>query len=189
MALTNNPQYAQRMELLRSHGVTRDPSLMTEKNPAPWCYEQSELGYNYRMTDIQAALGISQIAKLNQFVARRRELAARYDALLSDLPLRLPLADRQNQSSWHLYIVRLYLSRIALSHREVFDRLRSANISVNLHYMPVYLQPYYRAFGFAPGYCPEAESYCAEAISLPLYPDLSEQDQDYVVAILRRVLL
>jgi UDP-4-amino-4,6-dideoxy-N-acetyl-beta-L-altrosamine transaminase len=186
--VTNRDDLAARLQRLRSHGITRDARLMVEKSPGPWHYEQIELGYNFRMTDIQAALGASQMSRLEAFVGRRRDLAARYSSLLTDLPLRLPVQDSRAQSSWHLYVVRLRLDRIRRSHREVFDALRAAGIGVNLHYIPVHLQPYYRALGFAPGYCPEAERYHGEAISLPLYPGLSERDQDYIVVTLRQLI-
>lgn len=186
--VTNRDDLAERLRRLRSHGITRDPGLVSVQNPGPWYYEQIELGYNYRMTDIQAALGASQMERLHQFVAHRTELAARYSDLLADLPLQLPVQDPRAQSSWHLYVVRLQLDRIGRSHREVFDALRQADIGVNLHYIPVYLQPYYRALGFAPGHCLEAERYYSEAISLPLYPGLAEADQDYIAATLRRLL-
>jgi UDP-4-amino-4,6-dideoxy-N-acetyl-beta-L-altrosamine transaminase len=188
MALTKDRRLADAMVMLRSHGITRDASVMTEKDPGPWYYEQLELGYNYRMTDIQAALGASQMTQMESFVTRRRELAARYDALLADLPLQLPVQDAQAQSSWHLYVVRLRLNKIGPSHRQVFEALRAAGIGVNLHYIPVHLQPYYRALGFAEGYCPEAECYYGEAISLPLYPALSEANQDYIATTLRVLL-
>lgn len=188
MVLTNRDDLAERLRRLRSHGITRDQGLMHAANSGPWHYEQLELGYNYRMTDIQAALGISQMDRLDAFVTRRRELAARYSTLLADLPLRLPHQDMRAESSWHLYVVRLDLCAIRSSHREVFEALRGAGIGVNLHYIPVHLQPYYRSLGFASGHCPEAERYHGEAISLPLYPGLTEADQDYIAATLRRLL-
>lgn len=186
--VTNHDDLAARLQRLRSHGITRDASVMVEKNPGPWYYEQLELGYNYRMTDIQAALGASQMTRLGGFVARRRELAARYDHLLADLPLQLPVQDARAQSSWHLYVVRLHLDEIGRSHRQVFEALRQAGIGVNMHYIPVHLQPYYRALGFAEGHCPEAERHYGEAISLPLYPALSEANQDYIATTLRDLL-
>lgn len=188
VVVTNRDDLADRLRRLRSHGITRDHLLMHETDPSPWHYEQLELGFNYRMTDIQAALGASQMDRLDAFVTRRRELAARYSTQLADLPLRLPSQDARAESSWHLYVIRLDLSKIRLSHREVFDALRNAGIGVNLHYIPVYLQPYYRALGFAPSHCPEAERYHGEAISLPIYPRLSKADQDYIVATMRRLL-
>lgn len=186
--VTNRDDLAARLLRLRSHGITRDASVMVEKNSGPWYYEQLELGYNYRMTDIQAALGASQMTRLEAFVGRRRELAARYDKLLADLPLQLPVQDARARSSWHLYVVRLRLCEIGRTHRQVFEALRAAGIGVNLHYIPVHLQPYYRALGFAEGYCPEAERYYGEAISLPLYPALSEANQDYIATTLQDLL-
>ncbi|NWD47606.1 DegT/DnrJ/EryC1/StrS family aminotransferase, partial [Pseudomonas gingeri] len=145
-------------------------------------------GFNYRMTDLHAALGLSQMSRIDEFVARRRELAARYDRLLAVLPLTLPFNQPGADSAWHLYVVRLRLEHIQVTQREVFDDLRGAGIGVNLHYIPVHLQPYYQEQGFALGDFPEAERYFGEAISLPLFPDLTEDQQDYVVAQLDRVL-
>lgn len=188
MALTNNDELAQRMALLRSHGITRDPAQMRRAPEGPWYYEQIDLGYNYRMTDIHAALGLSQLGRLEEFIARRNQLAKRYDALLKDSPLQLPTVDSDVRSAFHLYVVRLKQDSLKQSHREIFDALRAQNIGVNLHYMPVHLQPYYRKLGFGPGLCPEAERHATEAISLPLYPALTEDDQDRVVAALHSVL-
>jgi UDP-4-amino-4,6-dideoxy-N-acetyl-beta-L-altrosamine transaminase len=188
MVLTNDPDLAAHLQRLRSHGMTRDPAQMDEASHGPWYYQQVELGFNYRMTDIQAALGLSQLAKLAAFIARRRYLAERYGRLLEGLPLRLPSAQPQAESAWHLYVVRLRLDRIAASHRQVFEGLREAGIGVNLHYIPVHLQPYYRDLGFAPGAFPEAERYYREAISLPMFPGLTDEQQDEVVAQLRAQL-
>ncbi|PWR25734.1 UDP-4-amino-4,6-dideoxy-N-acetyl-beta-L-altrosamine transaminase [Zavarzinia aquatilis] len=185
MALTRDPALAARMDLLRSHGITRDPALMSHAPDGPWYYQQVDLGYNYRMTDIQAALGLSQMTRLGDYVARRRLLARRYDRLLAGLPLRVPFQHGDGESAWHLYIVRL---DPALDRRAVFEALRAAGIGVNLHYIPVHTQPYYAAKGFAPGDFPEAERYYAEAISLPLYPGLTEAMQDEVIAALRRAV-
>jgi dTDP-4-amino-4,6-dideoxygalactose transaminase len=148
-----------------------------------------ELGFNYRITDLQAALGLSQLNKLDGFIERRRELAARYDRLLAYLPLTLPSAQPEAESAWHLYVVRLQPERINLSHRQVFEGLRAAGIGVNLHYIPLHLQPYYRDLGFAEGDFPQAERYYAEAISLPMFPLLSDEQQDFVVEQLRRLVL
>ncbi|MDE1164324.1 MAG: UDP-4-amino-4,6-dideoxy-N-acetyl-beta-L-altrosamine transaminase [Pseudomonas sp.] len=188
MVLTNRPELAEHLQRLRSHGMTRDPAQMDQPSHGPWYYQQVELGFNYRMTDIQAALGLSQLGKLDAFIARRRYLAERYGTLLADLPLTLPAAQPQAQSAWHLYVVRLKLERLNVSHREVFEALRGAGIGVNLHYIPVHLQPYYRDQGFAPGDFPEAEAYYAQAISLPMFPALSDEQQDQVIAQLRHLL-
>lgn len=188
MVLTNRPEMAARLRRLRSHGITNDPEQMSEPSHGPWYYQQQELGFNYRMTDLQAALGLSQMARLDEFIARRRELAARYDRLLADLPLTLPTAQPGAESALHLYVIRLQLAKIARSHREVFEGLRDAGLGVNLHYIPVHLQPYYQQQGFAVGDFPQAEGYYGEAFSLPLYPDLTEEQQDYVIAQLRRLV-
>ncbi|MBT2294233.1 UDP-4-amino-4,6-dideoxy-N-acetyl-beta-L-altrosamine transaminase [Pseudomonas fluorescens] len=188
MVLTNRPELAQRLQRLRSHGMTRDADQMTEPSHGPWYYQQVELGFNYRMTDLQAALGLSQLNKLDGFIARRRELAARYHRLLGGLPLTLPGLQPDAESAWHLYVVRLQLDGITLSHLQVFEGLRAAGIGVNLHYIPVHLQPYYRDLGFATGDFPQAERYYSEAISLPMFPSLSDEQQDYVVEQLRRLL-
>jgi UDP-4-amino-4,6-dideoxy-N-acetyl-beta-L-altrosamine transaminase len=188
MVLTNDARLAERLQRLRSHGMTRDPAQMDEVSHGPWYYQQVELGYNYRMTDIQAALGHSQLSKLDAFIARRRYLAERYGQLLSDLPLNLPGAQAQAQSAWHLYVVRVQTDQLAVTHRQIFEGLRAAGIGVNLHYIPVHLQPYYREQGFAAGDFPEAEHYYAQAISLPMFPALTEDQQDEVISALRQQL-
>lgn len=180
MALTNDPDLADRMALFRSHGVTRAPEKMSKAPDGPWYYEQIALGLNYRMTDVQAALGISQFDRLDEYVERRRKLAARYDDLLSDLPLRPQHQPNECHSAYHLYVVRLDLESTAATHRKVFEGMREHGVGVNLHYIPVHLQPYYRAFGFAPGDYPNAEAYYTEAFSLPLFPTFSQADQDKV---------
>lgn len=186
MALTNDAALAQAMALLRSHGMTRDPALMTHAPDGPWYYQQVALGFNYRMTDVQAALGLSQLQRLAPYVQRRQQLAARYDRLLQGLPLMLPRHQGEATSALHLYIVRLAGAR--RSHLEVFESLRADGIGVNLHYIPVHLQPYYAAMGFRPGDFPQAERYYQEAISLPMFPTLTEAEQDQVVASLRNAL-
>lgn len=188
MAMTNDEELAWRMAALRSHGVTRDHARMEREPDGPWYYEQQELGYNYRMTDLHAALGLSQLGRLDEFVERRNALAWRYGRELSGLPVQLPTVRPENRSAFHLYVVRLRAGASSRTHREVFDFLREHGIGANLHYMPVYLQPYYRGLGFEPGVCPEAERYAREAVSLPLYPRLSESEQDSVVAALARAL-
>ena len=186
VVVTNNAELYEKLTRLRTHGITRKPDLMTEPSHGLWYYQQLELGFNYRMTDIQAGLGLSQMQRLDEFVERRRSLAARYDALLSDLPLSLPAQHADTRSSWHLYVVRLQQARPA--HRKVFEALRAARIGVNLHYIPVHLQPFYRNLGFNEGDYPSAEQYYREAISLPLYPGLSEADRDRVVSVLTALL-
>lgn len=188
MALTNNGVLAEKMALLRSHGVTRDEALMINPVDGPWYYEQVDLGFNYRMTELQAALGLSQLTRVDQFVARRHELAARYDELLSDLPLVLPYQAEEGYSGFHLYVIRLQLDSISLSHREVFEALRQQGIGVNLHYIPIYRQPYFAQMGFERSDFPSAEQYYAEAISVPLYYSMTLQQQDRVVEVLKEVL-
>ncbi|MDI6750643.1 MAG: UDP-4-amino-4,6-dideoxy-N-acetyl-beta-L-altrosamine transaminase [Rhodocyclaceae bacterium] len=182
MALTNDPRLAETMALLRSHGITRDPGRMDHEPDGPWYYQQIMLGYNYRMTDIQAALGLSQWLRLEAFLSSRRRLAARYERELAGLPLTPLWQHPDTQSAWHLYVVRLKLDAIGKSHRQVFEALRAAGIGVNLHYIPVHTQPDYRRLGFQAGDFPAAERYYAEAISLPMYAALSEAEQDQVIA-------
>lgn len=188
MALTNDADLAGAMALFRSHGITRDPSRMTHAGDGPWYYQQIGLGFNYRMTELQAALGMSQLARLDEYVLRRHVLAQRYRALLVDLPIVLPWQHPDNYSSFHLYVVRLRLEQIRRTHREVFESLREQGIGVNLHYIPIYKHPYYQRLNTGTGDCPEAERYYSEAISLPMYPTLSEEDQDEVVVALRKAL-
>ena len=189
MTLTNCDELAHKMALLRSHGITRDTAHMTHAPDGPWYYQQIDLGYNYRMTELQAALGVSQMQRLDAFVASRHQLARRYDKLLAALPIATPWQQPDSYSGMHLYVVRLQLDKIHKTHREVFDGLRELGIGVNLHYIPVHTQPYYQRIGFKVGDYPQAEQYYAEAISLPMFPTLSEQQQDQVVAALHRVLL
>jgi len=188
MALTNDPVLATKMARLRSHGITRDEGEMTQPSDGPWYYQQIELGFNYRMTDIQAALGLSQIKRLGEFVARRALIAQRYDDMLADLPLTIPFQRSDVSSAWHLYVIRLCLDRCKMSHADSFRALRAAGIGVNLHYIPVYLQPYYRNLGFEAGHCPEAERYYSEAISLPMFADLTEDQQAMVARTVKSVL-
>jgi UDP-4-amino-4,6-dideoxy-N-acetyl-beta-L-altrosamine transaminase len=189
LALTNDVALAEKMDLLRSHGITREPHLMTHTPDGPWYYQQVALGYNYRMTELQAALGISQMARLDDYVARRHQLAERYEAALKNLPLTLPWQHPDSYSGWHLYIIRLQLDKISKTHRQVFEELREQGIGVNMHYIPVHTQPYYQQTGFNQGDFPEAESYYKEAFSLPLYPALTEADQDHVIQVLTEVFL
>ncbi len=189
MAVTNDPQLAEKMALLRSHGITRDPRQMTHPADGPWYYQQIDLGFNYRMTELQAALGISQMQRLDQYVARRHELAIRYDNLLAALPVTRPWQHPDSYSGLHLYVIRLQLDQIGKSHLEIFESLRQQGIGVNLHYIPVHLQPYYQAMGFKRGDYPEAERYYAEAISLPMFQTMSLEQQDTVLDALGTALM
>jgi UDP-4-amino-4,6-dideoxy-N-acetyl-beta-L-altrosamine transaminase len=188
MALTNSATLARRMQRLRSHGITRDSAEMTHKAEGPWYYQQIELGFNYRMTEIQAALGLSQFGRLTQFVKQRHFLAKRYETLLRDLPITTPWQDPKGYSGLHLYVIRLQLEKIVKSHREIFSALLDAGIGVNLHYIPVFAQPYYQGMGSLPANYPAAQAYYQEAISLPMYPDMTLLQQDLVIAALYKVL-
>lgn len=189
MAVTNDTKLARRLRILRSHGIT---STVEEMHSRPdfeiWNYQQIDLGFNYRMTDIHAALGLSQMKRLDEFVKRRNKLAERYDKQLADLPIKTPWQHPDSYSSYHLYPIRLDPNATARTQREVYDSLRANGILINLHYIPVYRQPFFEALGFRPGYCPEAERYYHETISVPLYPAMTNEQQDLVVATLTKVL-
>lgn len=188
MALTNDADLANRMVLLRSHGITRDPHQMTHESDGPWYYQQIDLGFNYRMTELQAALGVSQMERLDQYIARRHQLAERYDDLLASLPVTTPWQHADSYSGLHLYVIRLQLEKIAKTHRQVFESLREQGIGVNLHYIPVHTQPYYADMGFKPEDFPGAQNYYREAISIPMFQTMSNEQQDQVVAALVRAL-
>lgn len=186
MALTNDESLANHMVRLRSHGITREPKEMTHAPDGPWYYQQLELGFNYRMTDIQAALGFSQMERLNEFVAKRHALAVNYEKLLENSNITRPWQHQDVYSAFHLYIIRMPLGGKQLSHREVFERLRVNGIGVNLHYIPIYRQPYYEKMGFDRACFSEAEQYYAEAISLPMYPGLTAEQQVEIVEVLKK---
>lgn len=188
MVVTNRPDLYEQLVRLRSHGITRDPALMEGESHGPWYYQQIDLGFNYRMTDIQAALGESQLKRIADFIERRHWLAERYHRALQDLPITLPWQHPDCYSAYHLYPIRLRLAGIAKTQRQVFEELRSAGILANLHYIPVHTQPFYRRLGFKLGAFPESERYYGETLSLPLYYELSESDQDYVIAVMRGIL-
>ena len=189
MALTNNATLAQKMDLLRSHGVTRNTALMNKETEGPWYYQQVELGFNYRMTELQAALGVSQMHRLTQFVEKRHTISNKYNEILKDLPIILPYQIPESYSGLHLYVIRLKLDELKASRKQVFDALRAKGIGVNVHYIPVHTQPYYENLGFKLGDFPVAEAYYDSAISLPMYPDLTDDQIEYVYQILKEVLI
>jgi UDP-4-amino-4,6-dideoxy-N-acetyl-beta-L-altrosamine transaminase len=188
MALTNNDHLASRLNLLRSHGITRDSALMPLPIDGPWSYQQVVLGFNYRMTEMQAALGVSQMTRLESYIKRRHEIANYYNELLFDLPLLLPWQHPDSYSTYHLYVIRLKLDQINSNHRKVFEALRAKDIMVNLHYIPVHTQPYFQQMGFNLGDFPQAEQYYREAISIPIHVNLSNEEQVFVVNSLREAI-
>ena len=189
MLLTNNSQLAKQIRQLRTHGITGEATDMSPREPEEiWNYQQIDLGFNYRMTDIQAALGISQIQRLSEFVTQRHALAQRYDELLIDLPVARPWQDADSYSSFHLYVIRLKLAEISKTQRNVYEALREEGVLVNVHYIPVYRHPYYEKMGFRKGYCPEAEKYYSEVLSLPMFPTLTKAQQDMVVQKIQGIL-
>ena len=188
MATTNIKNIADKLLTFRTHGITRDANLIENESDGPWYYEQIDIGYNYRMTDIQAALAISQIKRLNKIVKRRHEIAEVYNEELKDLPIQLPWQDPKTYSSFHLYVIRLNLDETDITHKEFFTKMRNAGILVNLHYIPVYFHPYYRRLGFKKGYCVEAEKYYSDAISIPMFPSLKSKDQMKVIKTIKSII-
>lgn len=188
MVLTNSEELYKKLTLYRSHCITRDENLMTKEADGPWYYQQIGLGFNYRMTELQAALGLSQLAKVDKFVARRRRLAERYNELLKDLPLKLPYQNPDTDSSWHLYIVRVDFNKIKKTKKDIFAEMKAKGVCLNLHYIPVHTQPYYQNLGFKYGDFPVSEKYYKEAFTLPLYYSLTDEQQEYIVNSLKEVL-
>ncbi|EOX4224644.1 UDP-4-amino-4,6-dideoxy-N-acetyl-beta-L-altrosamine transaminase [Vibrio cholerae] len=186
--VTNSKVLADKIALLRSHGITRDPQQMVGESHGGWYYQQIDLGFNYRMTELQAALGVAQMQRLEEFVTARHRLANRYNQLLDGLPIILPYQLVNTYSGLHLYVIRLKLDQITLTHKQVFDALREHGIGVNLHYIPVHTQPYYQQIGFKQGDFPESERYYKEAISLPMFHAMTLAQQDEVVRVLSEVL-
>lgn len=182
--LTNNPELATRLSLFAKHGTTRDPALMQNPGDGPWYYQQIELGYNYRLSDLHAALGLSQLQKLDGFIARRRELAQRYKTELAGLPLWLPCEESYATSAWHLYMVELTRH----DRLSVYQHLHHRGIGVNVHYIPIHLQPYYQGLGFRLGDFPNSEDYYQHALTLPLFVSMSEDEQNLVIKVLKEVL-
>ena len=188
LATTNQKNLAEKMQLFRAHGITRDPNLMTKETDGGWYYQQVELGFNYRMNDLQAALGIAQMKRLDKFIAIRHSLKKRYDELLKDLPLITPVQSSDSYSSLHLYPIQLKLEQISKSHNEIFDELRQSGVGVNLHYIPIHMQPYFENMGFKKGDFPIAENYYTRVISVPIYQNLIFETQDKIVSILKKIL-
>ncbi|MBT6049742.1 MAG: UDP-4-amino-4,6-dideoxy-N-acetyl-beta-L-altrosamine transaminase [Candidatus Scalindua sp.] len=189
LATTNDKELLTRMQLFRSHGVTRDPELMNKETEGGWYYQQVELGFNYRMTELQAALGVSQMERLDEFVALRHQRQVRYDKLLKGLPIVVPYQSLDSYSALHLYPIQLELENISKSHAQVFDELKQKGLGVNLHYIPVHIQPYYEKMSFSLGDFPEAEKYYSRAISIPMFQGLTTEMQDEVVNALKKVLV
>lgn len=185
MVLTNSKELYDKLRLYRSHGITRDQKLLT--NSAPWYYEQIDLGFNYRMTEIQAALGLSQMNRLEEFIYRRRYLADRYSELLAGSMFKLPDQDKQANSSWHLYVLRYDFEKVALTKQELFEKMKEQGVTLNLHYIPVHLQPYYKQLGLKKGDCPTSEKYYEEVFTIPLYYGLTDKDQEYIVKCLKNI--
>ena len=188
LATTNDERLLERMQLFRSHGVTRDPELMTKKSEGGWYYQQVELGFNYRMTELQAALGVSQMERLDEFVALRHERQKRYDELLKKLPIIVPYQDLNSYSALHLYPIQIQTDIVKNTRKEIFEALRKNDIGVNVHYIPVHTQPYYENIGFKRGDFPNAESYYESAISVPLFHTMTFEQQDQVITALEKVL-
>jgi UDP-4-amino-4,6-dideoxy-N-acetyl-beta-L-altrosamine transaminase len=177
MLTTNAKDISEKIHKLRSHGITRETEQLIHKEQGPWYYEQHDLGFNYRMTDIQAALGLSQLSKLSDFIEKRKQIARTYNKLLKNLNIILPSDKQLDDSSWHLYVIQVSIS----DHKRIFSALRNKGIMVNLHYIPIYKQPFYQKIGFEYEYCANAETYYKQAITLPIYPGLSFEKQSYIV--------
>jgi UDP-4-amino-4,6-dideoxy-N-acetyl-beta-L-altrosamine transaminase len=188
LATTNSKDLAEKMQLYRSHGITRDESLMTDRADGAWYYQQVDLGFNYRMTELQAALGVSQMNRLNEFITKRHILQERYDSLLGSLPIIKPYQDKDSYSALHLYSIQIDLDKANKNRQQVFNELREGGIGVNVHYIPIHIQPYYRQFGFKDGDFPISESYYNRALTIPLFHFMTFNQQDQIVSILRKIL-
>lgn len=189
MIMTNNQEFYSKLKILRSHGMTRDQEFMQGEYEGDWYYQQIVLGYNYRITDIQCALGLSQLRRVDEFVHKRHELAERYNEALKDLPVVLPFQEPYNYSAYHLYVIQLKLDQIKKTRRQVFDELRATGVGVSVHYIPVHRQPYYQRFGFKSGDFPKAEKHYQAAVTLPLYFGLTGEDQNYIIEQLHKVIV
>ncbi len=189
LATTNDKELFTRMQLFRSHGVTRDPELMTKEAEGGWYYQQVDLGFNYRMTELQAALGVSQMQRLDEFITNRHTIQERYDLLLSNLPIVKPYQDQDSYSALHLYPIQVDLDSVDKSRQQIFDELRQNSIGVNVHYIPVHTHPYYQNMGFKKGDFPKSENYYDNAISMPIFQGLTIELQNEVVKVLKDVLV
>jgi UDP-4-amino-4,6-dideoxy-N-acetyl-beta-L-altrosamine transaminase len=181
MAVTNNNQFADKMKLYRSHGITRDQHLMTHETDGPWYYQQIDIGFNYRMSELHGALGVSQMQRIDNFITRRKSIAKRYDWLLKDIAVKTPWQHPDGKSSFHLYVIRLQLEKLQHTKRHIFEFLQTQGIGVNVHYIPVHTQPFFQKMGFKSTDFPEAEKYYNEAISLPIYQGMSDKQQNFIV--------
>ncbi len=188
IATTNQKSLAEKLDLFRSHGITKNKNFLKNNNDGPWYYEQIDIGYNYRMTDIHAALGISQINRIKSIIEKRHSIAERYSKELNGIPIFLPWQDPNQYSSFHLYVIRLDIKKASISHKDFFIKMRESNILVNLHYIPVYFHPYYQKLGFEKGYCIEAENYYKSAVSIPIFPTLSNDDQSMVIETIKSLI-
>ncbi|GFZ33139.1 UDP-4-amino-4,6-dideoxy-N-acetyl-beta-L-altrosami ne transaminase [Clostridium zeae] len=191
MICTNDPKLYEKLTLFRTHGITRSPELLMDKFHGKWYYEQQLLGYNYRLSDLQAALGISQLNKLDSFIKRRREIAALYDKAFSESTFKnkitIPYQASHTKSSYHIYTLKFNLSAIGKSREEIFNKLSDLNVGVNVHYIPVYYHPYYKSLGYSKGLCPIAEKLYEDIITIPLYPGMSNEDVNYIIKSIKEV--
>jgi perosamine synthetase len=185
---TDDKELYEKLKLFRAHGITRDVELLERENPEPWYYEQLELGYNYRMSDIQAALGISQLKKLDGFISGRRKIVDKYNDAFKEIDeIIVPYQDPRTFSSYHLYVISLDLEKLSIGRREFFERLREKNIGVNVHYIPVYYFPYYEKLGYKKGICPTAEAFYETIVTLPLHSRMAEEEVDYVTKCITKI--
>lgn len=190
MIVTNDEKLYQRLELFRTHGITRDKGLMS-RNEGPWYYEQIDLGFNYRITDVQCALGSSQMDKIDGFIKRRREIVGKYNIAFKELSdyITTPYEAEFSNSGWHIYVIKLNLDKLKVSRKEIFEALQAENIGVNVHYLPVYLHPYYENLGYKKGICSEAEKLYSQIITLPLFPNMTDSDINDVIDAVKKVIM
>jgi UDP-4-amino-4,6-dideoxy-N-acetyl-beta-L-altrosamine transaminase len=188
MAVTNSKNFLRKMQLYRSHGISRDKSLMTKEPDGDWYYQQINLGFNYRMNELQAALGLNQMQRLDEFVSKRHNLQERYDSFLGYFPLKMPYQDKDSYSSLHLYPIQIDLNRVSKDRNEIYNELRNKGVGVNVHYIPIHTQPYFSKFGFKEGDFPNSENYYQNAISLPLFHHMTIKQQDFIISAIDKIL-